>query len=74
MYRNVTTESLPIHRVFEMRGTLFHEIQAHKLALMDLGKAIALNPSRYTSYYLCMHIYILYNSMFILDYILLRTL
>lgn len=37
--------ALPMHKVFEMRGTLFHEVQAHKLALMDLGKALAINPS-----------------------------
>lgn len=37
--------ALPMHKVYEMRGTLFHEVQAHKLALMDLGKALAINPS-----------------------------
>lgn len=64
--------SVPIHRVFEMRGTLLHEVQgignylgvsfsllpfflsslAHKLALMDLGKAIAINPSQPANFYL----------------------
>jgi len=44
--------NMPIHRVFEMRGTLFHEIQAHKLALLDLGKAIAINPTSADNYYL----------------------
>eukprot|EP01034_Spumella_vulgaris_P021885 gene21885-27961_t len=44
--------SIPIHRVYEMRGTLFHEMQAHKLALSDLGKAIAINPSHADNYYL----------------------
>jgi lipoprotein NlpI len=35
-----------------MRGTLLHEVQAHKLALMDLGKAIAINPSQPANFYL----------------------
>lgn len=43
---------VPIHRVYEMRGTLLHEVQAHKLALMDLGKAIAINPSQAINFYL----------------------
>lgn len=47
-----TTLAVPIHRVYEMRGTLFHEIQAHKLALLDLGKAIAINPSHAENYFL----------------------
>lgn len=45
-------KSFPIHRVFEMRGTLFHEVQAHKLALQDFGKAIAINPSNAENYFL----------------------
>ena len=45
-------KSFPIHRVLEMRGTLFHEIQAHKLALHDFGKAIAINPANAENYYL----------------------
>lgn len=45
-------KSFPIHRVFEMRGTLFHEAQAHKLALADLGKAIAINPAHAENYFL----------------------
>ena len=83
-----STLALPIHRVYEMRGTMFHEIQgtvlccvgrpasnppgvcflliysnivyccccllcsAHKLALHDLGKAIAINPIGADNYYL----------------------
>ena len=43
---------MPIHRVYEMRGTLLHEMQAHKLALSDLGKAIAINPSHADNFYL----------------------
>lgn len=43
---------IPVHRVYEMRGTLFHEVQAHKLALNDLGKAIAINPSHAGNYFL----------------------
>lgn len=35
-----------------MRGTLLHEVQAHKLALHDLGRAIAINPSHADNYYL----------------------
>lgn len=46
------TASVPIHRVYEMRGTLLHEVHAHKLALMDLGKAIAINPSQAMNFYL----------------------
>ncbi len=41
-----------MHRVYEMRGTLFHEVQAHKLALNDLGKAIAINPSHAGNFFL----------------------
>ncbi len=44
--------AIPVHRVYEMRGTLFHEVQAHKLALNDLGKAIAINPSHAGNYFL----------------------
>ena len=44
--------AVPLERVYETRGTLFHEIQAHKLALSDLGRAIALNESRAQNYYL----------------------
>lgn len=52
--QSIATGSLavPIHRVYEMRGTLFHEMQAHKLALMDLGKAIAINPSKADNYFI----------------------
>ncbi len=46
------TLAIPVHRVYEMRGTLFHEVQAHKLALNDLGKAIAINPSHAGNYFL----------------------
>jgi tetratricopeptide (TPR) repeat protein len=44
--------SIPIHRIYETRGTLFHEIQAHKLALADLGRAVALNPDRPENFFL----------------------
>eukprot|EP01035_Chromulina_nebulosa_P017430 gene17430-22982_t len=43
---------IPIHRVYETRGTLLHEIQAHKLALADIGKAVSLNPERPENLYL----------------------
>eukprot|EP00981_Chlorochromonas_danica_P004577 scaffold912_cov187-Ochromonas_danica.AAC.55 len=51
-HENTSLAAIPIHRVFEMRGTLFYEINAHKLALMDLGKAIAINPSNPGNYFL----------------------
>jgi len=43
---------IPLERIYETRGTMFHEIHAHKLALADLGRAIALNPDRPENYYL----------------------
>lgn len=46
------TTNVSIHRVYEMRGTLLHEVQAHQLSLMDLGKAIAINPSQPANYFL----------------------
>jgi tetratricopeptide (TPR) repeat protein len=44
--------SIPMERVFETRGILFHEIQAHSLALADLGRAVALDPERASNYFL----------------------
>eukprot|EP01038_Epipyxis_sp_PR26KG_P007639 gene7639-10398_t len=38
--------NIPIHRVYEMRGTFFHELQ------VDLGRAIAINPARAENYVL----------------------
>ena len=44
--------AVPLERVFETRGTLFHEIQAHTFALADLGRAVAMDPERAGNYYL----------------------
>ncbi len=44
--------TIPLERIYETRGTMFHEIAAHKLALADLGRAISLNPDRSENYYL----------------------
>ena len=46
------TLAIPLHRIFETRATLLHEIQAHKLALADLGNAIAMNPDRAELYFM----------------------
>lgn len=44
--------SIPIGRVYETRGTLFHEMNAHKLALSDLARAINLMPEKSENYFL----------------------
>jgi len=49
---NSSSLAIPLERVYETRGTLFHEIHAHKLALADLGRAVAMNPERPENYYL----------------------
>jgi tetratricopeptide (TPR) repeat protein len=46
------TSTMSLARLYECRGTLFHEIQVHKLALIDLGRAIALDPSKAENYFL----------------------
>lgn len=46
------TLSIPLHRIFETRATLLHEVQAHKLALADLGNAISMNPDRAELYFM----------------------
>ena len=43
---------VPLERVYGTRGTLFHEMHVHTLALHDLGRAIALNPERPENLYL----------------------
>ncbi len=44
--------TIPLDRVYETRGALFHEMQSYKLALNDLGRAIALNPRTAENFYL----------------------
>jgi tetratricopeptide (TPR) repeat protein len=44
--------SIPIGRVYETRGTLFHEMHAHKFALSDLANAINLMPEKSENYFL----------------------
>jgi tetratricopeptide (TPR) repeat protein len=43
---------IPLDTVYGTRGTLFHEMKAHKLALHDLGRAVALNEDRAENYFL----------------------
>jgi len=44
--------SVPLERVYETRGALFHEMHAHQLALQDFGRAIALNPDTPENFFL----------------------
>ena len=44
--------AIPLERVYETRGTMLHEIQAYKLSLSDIGRAISLNPDRPENYYI----------------------
>lgn len=50
--RSGSALAIPLELVFETRGTLFHEIQAHTFALADLGRAVAMDPHRASNYYL----------------------
>ena len=43
---------IPIFRVYELRGMLLHELQAYAPALIDLGRALALNPANPMNYFL----------------------
>lgn len=43
---------IPVHFIYEARGSLFHDVQAHKLALSDLGIAVSLHPERPENFYL----------------------
>jgi len=43
---------IPMYRVYEMRGTLLHELRAYKYALSDLGRSLALNHDSSENYYL----------------------
>ncbi len=43
---------IPLDTVYGTRGTLFHEMKAHKLALHDLGRAVALNDGRAENFFL----------------------
>lgn len=44
--------TIPLYRIFEMRGTLLHEGKSYKLASVDLGRAILLNPLLPEPYFL----------------------
>jgi len=43
---------IPVFRVYELRGMLLHELQAYAPALVDLGRALALNPVNPMNYFL----------------------
>ena len=44
--------AVPLDTLYGTRGTLFHEMKAHKLALHDLGRAVSLNDGRAENFYL----------------------
>jgi len=45
-------QGIPMYRVFEVRGSLLHELKSYKLALADFGRALGANIDSPKNYFL----------------------